>query len=102
LTDTNGNPGEKKDARGTKRAWPLFVGLPLIILIAVTAVVFSGGEEGTPRSESGKPSAEEDPAGQPSQAGDEQQASGGEKELGHPALGETGAPVVMIEYGDYQ
>jgi len=102
LTDTNGNPGGEKGVRGTKRAWPLFVGLPLIILIAVAAVVFSGGEEGAPRSESGRPPAGEEPAGQPSQAGGGQQASGGEKELGHPALGEAGAPVVMIEYGDYQ
>jgi hypothetical protein len=101
LTGTNGNAG-KKDARGNKRAWPLFVGLPLIILIAVAAVVFSGGEEGAPGPEAGKPSAGEEPAGQPSQAGGGQQASGGEKGLGHPALGEAGAPVVMIEYGDYQ
>lgn len=72
----------------------------MIILIAVAAVVFSGGEEGAPRSEAGQPSAGEEPAGQPSQAGGEQR--GGDKELGHPALGEAGAPVVMIEYGDYQ
>lgn len=102
MTDTNGGPDKEKGARGYKGAWPLFVGLPLIILIAVAAVVFSGGEEGGPRSEAGQPSAGEEPAGQPSQAGGEQQASGGDKELGHPALGEAGAPVVMIEYGDYQ
>ncbi len=92
MTDKNGSPDKEKGARGYRGAWPLFVGLPLIILIAVAAVVFSGGEEGSTRSE----------AGQPSQAGGEQQASGGDKELGHPALGEAGAPVVMIEYGDYQ
>ena len=96
MTDTNGNPGKEKEARGYKRAWPLFVGLPLIILIAVAAVSFSGGQQ---RVSQGQPSGEKGSAERPSQA---EQASGGDNELGHPALGEAGAPVVMIEYGDYQ
>ena len=86
MTYTNGNPGKEKDARGYKRAWPLFVGLPLIILIAVAAVVFSGGGDRAPQD----------------QRTGEKGAAGGDRELGHPALGEAGAPVVMIEYGDYQ
>ena len=96
MTDTNGNRGKEKEARGYKRAWPLFVGLPLIILIAVAVVAFSGGQQ---RASQGQPSGEKGSAEQPSQA---EQASGGDNELGHPALGEAGAPVVMIEYGDYQ
>lgn len=100
MTDTNGNPGKEKEARGYKRAWPLFVGLPLIILIAVAAVAFSGGQQRAPQGPSqGQPSGEKGSAERPSQA---EQASGGDNELGHPALGEAGAPVVMIEYGDYQ
>ena len=98
LTDTNGDPGKEK---GASRAWPLFVGLPLIILIAVAAVAFSGGKERASQPSSGQPSGEKVSAEQPSQAGREQ-ASGGDRKLGHPALGEEGAPVVMIEYGDYQ
>ena len=98
LTDTNGDPGKDKSA-GARRAWPLFVGLPLILLIA--AVVFSGTKEQAPQPAGGQPSVEKESAEQPSQAGKEQ-ASGGDNELGHPALGEEGAPVVMIEYGDYQ
>ena len=100
MTDANGDPGKEKSA-GAKRAWPLFVGLPLIILIAVAAVAFSGAEERAPQPAGGQPSGEKSSAGQPSQA-DKEQASGGKPELGHPALGEEGAPVVMIEYGDYQ
>jgi hypothetical protein len=100
LTDTNGDP-DKVKAAGGKRMWPLFVGLPLIILIAVAAVVFSGGGE---RASQGQLSGEEGSADQPSRAagGAQERASGEDTELGHPALGDAGAPVVMIEYGDYQ
>ena len=100
LTDTNGDPG-KEESAGAKRAWPLSVGLPLIILIAVAAVAFSGTKERASQPAGGQPPGEKGSAEQPSQAGKEQ-ASGGDNELGHPALGEEGAPVVMIEYGDYQ
>ncbi len=98
MTDTNGKPGKEK---GAKRAWPLFVGLPLIILIAVAAVAFSGTKERASQPSSDQAPGEKGSAGQPSQA-EKEQASGGKRELGHPALGEEGAPVVMIEYGDYQ
>jgi hypothetical protein len=100
LTDANGDPGKERSA-GAKRAWPLFVGLPLIILIAVAAVAFSGGKERVSEPSSGQTPGEKGSAGQATQ-GDKEQASGGDNELGHPALGEEGAPVVMIEYGDYQ
>lgn len=36
------------------------------------------------------------------EAGNTGQASGGDAELGTPALGDPGAPVVMVEYSDYQ
>ena len=100
MSDTNGDPDKEKNS-GAKRAWPLFIGLPLIILMAVAAVVFSGTKEQAPQPAGGQPSDEKGSAEQPPQAGKEQ-ASGGDNDLGHPALGEEGAPVVMIEYGDYQ
>ena len=90
MADTNSDPGIEKNA-GAKRAWALFVGLPLIILIA--AVAFSGGKERASQAGSGQESDGKTSAEQPSRV---------ERELGHPALGEAGAPVVMIEYGDYQ
>ena len=77
--------------------WPLFVGLPIIAIIAVGAVVLAGGEDRAPQT-----------AGQEQQpAGGERQASGsgdesGDVDLGHPALGDADAPVVMVEYSDYQ
>ncbi len=100
MTDTNGDPGKEKSA-GARRAWPLFVGLPLIILIAVAAVAFSGGKERASQPAGGQQSGEKGSAERPPQA-EKEQASGGKRELGHPALGEEDAPVVMIEYGDYQ
>ena len=64
--------------------------MPLIALLAVAAILLSGGGDG------------------PSQPApdDRQQGSGdgGEeaRKLGTPALGSADAPVVMTEYSDYQ
>ncbi len=88
MSETNKNPGG-----GVRRLWPLFVGLPLILAVAVAAVLLSGersqpaGQEQSPRSE---------------EQGPQEQASRGSAELGHPSLGSEDAPVVMIEYGDFQ
>ena len=103
MPDTNGVPGKERST-GAKRVWPLFVGLPLIILIAVAAVAFSGGKERASQPGSDQASGEKGSAEQPSRAagGAQEGASGRDRKLGHPALGEEGAPVVMIEYGDYQ
>ncbi len=75
------------------RAWPLFVGLPLILAAAIAAVLLSGGGEDTQRAQ---PTKERPPGGERGEA------SRGSPELGHPALGRADAPVVMIEYGDFQ
>jgi protein-disulfide isomerase len=84
--------------RSAKRAWPLLVGLPLIAALAVAAVLFSGGERSQPSGREQPPqSAEEQPSG-----GGREEASQNSAELGHPALGNAGAPVVMIEYGDFR
>ena len=86
----------KKAGGGARRAWPLLVGLPLILAVAVAAVLLSGERP--------------QPAGQPQQSAQKEQPSGSEREgarqngaqLGHPALGDAKAPVIMVEYGDYQ
>ena len=85
------------ESRTRGRLWPLFIGLPIIAIIAVTAVIFAGGGNDETRN-----------AGQDQQAaGGEERASGGGDEsgdgrLGHPSLGDADAPVVMVEYSDYQ
>jgi protein-disulfide isomerase len=86
--------------QGVGRAWPLLVGLPLILAVAVAAVIFSGGKERPPLAEQERPPQpveEERPSG-----GGREGASQNGAELGHPALGSADAPVVMVEYGDFQ
>jgi len=81
--------------------WPLFVGLPLMVAVAVAAVLFSGGERSqSSGQEQPRQSAEEEQPAKP--GGEREEASQGGAGLGHPALGDADAPVVMIEYGDFQ
>jgi hypothetical protein len=92
LSETNKNQGE-----GARRLWPLFVGLPLILAVAVAAVLLSGGRSQPADQEQPPPS-----EGGQARSGGGEQASRGGAELGSPSLGREDAPVVMIEYGDYQ
>jgi protein-disulfide isomerase len=90
LAETN-----KKAGGGVKRAWPLFVGLPLILAIAVAAVLFAGGERPPAQGQQPRAAQEEPPSGS-------EHASHNGAGLGHPSLGSADAPVVIIEYGDFQ
>lgn len=96
LSETNKRPADEKENRGGGSRWPLFVGLPLILAVALAAVLFSGGQSSEPGGQEG-PSGTEERA-----AGSNQEASGGGSGLGTPALGSADAPVVMREYGDFQ
>ena len=101
-------PETNKNILGdTKRAWPLLFWLPLIVAV-VAAALLSG-------CESSRPSAQEIPQPAENQntasgrehnnaasGGDRERASRGGSELGHPVLGDPGAPVLMVEYGDFQ
>jgi protein-disulfide isomerase len=100
LPETDRPIKKDEDGRGVGRAWPLLVGLPLILAVAVAAVIFSGGGERPGLAEQEQPPqpAEEE---QPSGSGREEASRGG-AELGHPARGSADAPVVMVEYGDFQ
>ena len=92
MSETN-----KKAGGGAKRAWPLLVGLPLILAVAVAAVLLSA-ERSQPPGQEPQPAEE----GRQVRSGGGDKASRGGAELGHPSLGREDAPVVMIEYGDYQ
>jgi hypothetical protein len=88
----------KNSAGGARRAWPLLVGLPLILAVGVAAVLLSGERHhsaGQERPSGGGEQASQDHAAQ-------DHAGLGHPPLGHPSLGDAGAPVVMIEYGDFQ
>ena len=91
MSETNENSGG-----GARRLWPLFVGLPLILAVAAAAVILSG-ERSQPAGQEPQPAEE----GRQVRSGGEQASRGG-AELEHPSLGRKDAPVVMIEYGDYQ
>jgi len=82
--------GTGRENAGLGRFWPLFVGVPLIALLAVAAILLSGGGGGPSQPA---------PDDRPRASGD-----GGEKDpkLGTPTLGSADAPVVMTEYSDYQ
>ena len=96
MSETNKKPGGS-----AWRAWPLFVGLPLVVAVAVAAVLFSGGERSQPsEQEQPRQSAEEEQPARP--GGEQKEASRGGAGLEHPAQGDADAPVVMIEYGDFQ
>lgn len=71
------------------------MGLPLIVAVALAAVLFSGGQSSGPGE--GPSGTEERAAG--SNRGEASESGPG---LGTPALGSADAPVVMLEYGDFQ
>ena len=96
-----------KKAGGAKWAWPLLVGLPLILAVAVAAVLLSGGGERSQPAGQGRPAEGGQPAGgrqeeAPQEGAPQEVAPQEDAELGHPSLGDADAPVVMIEYGDFQ
>ena len=80
----------KSAVEGARRAWPLL--FPLIMAMAVA--LLSGCAP-----QSSQPSGQEPQAEQPSGSGREEASR---SELGHPVLGDAGAAVVMVEYGDFQ
>jgi hypothetical protein len=53
---------DKKAGGGAKRAWPLFMGFPLIIAVAVAAV-FLSGEQPQLAAQGQPPQPEEQPSG---------------------------------------
>jgi protein-disulfide isomerase len=96
LSDRNDAPTKKKSL------WPLVIGLPLIAVIAAAAIFFTAGGEnaGTERASEAPEESEETPA--PSEGGEGGDDPGNESSLEHPALGDEDAPVVMVEFSDYQ
>jgi protein-disulfide isomerase len=79
--------------RGAERSWPLW------LLIATAVLLLSGCAAQSSQQEPPQPTKEQ--AREPQTGG-----SGSVDEvayrLGSPALGDLGAPVVMVEYGDFQ
>jgi hypothetical protein len=90
-----GGPAENGWLKSKRPAWPLLAGLALVALLAA---VSCGG--------AGKQSTE-DPGGDgPRASADKSRAASEEPQAGtdleHPSLGDEDAPVLMIEYADFQ
>jgi uncharacterized protein YceK len=88
----------KSTVEGLRRAWPLLFWLPLAVAL-VAASLLSGCGSSRPSAQEALQHAENQSA---ASDGDREQASRGGSELGHPVLGDPGAPVLMVEYGDFQ
>ena len=82
--------------KGRRPAWPLFAGLALLALFVA---VSCGGTTG--KQSAKDPADEEQGSADKLQVGTKEPQEAG-VELGHPSLGEEGAPVVMTEYADFQ
>lgn len=78
-----------------KQALPLLFWLQLIVALVV---LLSGCAAQSSGQQTHQPAESQNTA----PGGEREQASGGESKLGHPVLGDPGAPVVMVEYGDFQ
>ena len=98
MSETN-----KNTVGGTERSWSLLFWLPII---AAALLLLCGCA-----AQSSQPSSGQEPQagreGQTSEqtgkhAGDRGEAPQRDAALGHPGLGDADAPVVMVEYGDFQ
>lgn len=106
MSDHNDAPSDKKK----KSAWPLLIGLPLIAVIAAAAIFFTGQSPGTDDSEIGDSETDEQaetpPEGERASgaagASDDSQSGRDSSGIEHPSLGDEDAPVVMLEFSDYQ
>lgn len=94
------DPTKKASGLRRVRNWPLLSMLALAVLVAAGAAIFlSGAFRQEPTQDAEVPGSAEQ-AEQPSAGSGSQ--SEGDAELGVPTRGDESAPVVMIEYGDFQ
>lgn len=93
------DPTREKRILYTNQPWMFQAKLPVMALVVLVALLFAGcGNRGT----GGGHQASQSSVQNSTQSAKKGQASEAEVKLVHPALGEKNAPVVMVEYGDYQ
>ena len=109
MSETN-----KNTVGGTERSWSLLFWLPLIaaaLLLLCGCAAQSSQPSGQEPQAGREGQASEQTSGQASgqtsektgkPAGDGREAPQRDAALGHPGLGDADAPVVMVEYADFQ
>lgn len=90
------SPTETGHAKETRATWPLLAGLVLSVLLAAVSCGGATGEQRVAEPVEDESRAEVEKSQVETE---ETQASA---DLEHPSLGSESAPVVMIEYADYQ
>ena len=99
-----------KNTVGTERSWSLLLWLPLIaaaLLLLCGCAAQSSQPSGQEPQAGREGQASEQTSGQTSEqtgkpAGERGEASQRDAALAHPGLGDADAPVVMVEYADFQ
>jgi hemolysin activation/secretion protein len=86
---------------GTWSLWPLLAGLALFALLAAVSCGGAPGEQATKEPDKEEQDPIERPEETPEEPGEEDEPSD-EPSDEPPSLGEDGAPVVLVEYADYQ
>ena len=85
-------------ARYAGRSWPLLLSLLMIGALLLFGCAAQGSSQQEPR----QPEEEQTQNLQTTASGGDRSAEASRGELGPPTLGDPGAPVVMVEYGDFQ
>lgn len=88
-------PKTNKIAAGGRTALPLLLWLPLMAALLLSGCAAQSSSQQEPRQTTQEQTRESETAA----SGVEEASRRG---LGSPALGDAGAPVVMVEYADFQ
>jgi hypothetical protein len=83
-------------ARNAGRSWPLLLLMIAVLLLAGCAT------QGSSQQEPRQPEKEQTQNPRTTASGGDRSAEASRGELGQPTLGDLGAPVVMVEYGDFR
>ena len=87
-------------ARNAGRSWPLLLWLPLLM---TAALLLPGcASQSSSQQEPRQPAEEQTRDPQTTASGGDRSAESSGDRLGPPTLGDPDAPVVMVEYGDFQ
>jgi hypothetical protein len=85
-------------ARNAGRSWPLLLPLLMIAALLLAGCAAQSSSQQGPR----QPEEEQTQNPRTTASGGDRSSEASRGELGQPTLGDPGAPVVMVEYGDFR